>query len=84
MLEAVKLMVDQHVDVNAVDDTNGDAPLHIAASHGFSSIVQYLVDHGANLHLANYNGETPLAAATDAGRRGASTAELLRKLGARY
>jgi ankyrin repeat protein len=84
ILEAVTLMVDQRVDVNAVDDEKGDAPLHIAASRGFSSIVQYLVDHGASLHLVNYNGQTPLAAATDAGRRGEVTAGLLRKLGAMY
>ena len=82
ILEAAKLMVDHHVDVNAVDRKTGDAPLHIAASLGLGSVVQYLVDHGADLHLVNQKGRTPLAAATDAGRRGASTAELLRKLGA--
>jgi ankyrin repeat protein len=84
ILESVKLMVDRHVDVNAVDNENGDAPLHIAASRGYSSIVQYLFDNGADLHVMNYSGQTPLAAATAAGRRGASSAELLRKLGAKY
>ena len=95
ILEAVELIVDQHVDVNAVDDNSGDTPLHIAAtgssrgrasdaSLGFSSIVQYLVDKGADLQVVNDNGQTPLAAATDAGPRAASTAELLRKLGATH
>ena len=94
ILEAVTLIVDQHVDVNAVDDNSGDSPLHLAATAvgargsssdaplGFHSIVQYLVDKGADLHLVNDNGQTPLAAATDAGPRAASTAELLRELGA--
>ena len=84
ILGAVELIVEQHVDVNAVDNENGNAPLHIAASRGFSSIVQYLVDNGADLHLMNYSGETPLAAATAGGQRSASAAELLRKLGALY
>ena len=96
ILEAVTLIVDQHVDVNAVDDKSGDTPLHLAATAGgargsssdaplgFHSIVQYLVDKGADLHSMNYNGQTPLAAATDAGPRAASTADLLRKLGATY
>ena len=97
ILEAVKLIVGQHVDVNAADDKSGDTPLHIAATAvvgargsssdaalGFPSIVQYLVDKGADLDLANHNGQTPLAAAIDAGPRAARTAELLRKLGATY
>ena len=96
ILEAVTLIVDQYVDVNAVDDKDGDTPLHIAATGavgvrrgsssdaplGFSLIVQYLVDKGADLQAMNYKGQTPLAAATAAGPRAASTAELLRKLGA--
>jgi ankyrin repeat protein len=84
ILEAIKLMVDRHVDVNAVDDQGGNAPLHMAASRGFNSVVQYLVDNGADLHLMNYSGQSPLAAAIAAGQRGATTAALLRKLGAAY
>jgi ankyrin len=84
ILEAARLMLEHRVDVNAVDDKTGDAPLHIAASFGYASVVQYLADNGADLHLVNYNGQTPLAAATDAGRRAVGTAELLRKLGAKY
>jgi ankyrin repeat protein len=84
VLEAVKLIVDHHVDVNAVDDKSGDTPLQLAATLGFGSVVQYLVDKGADLHLANYSGQTPLMAASSAGTRGAGVAELLRKLGATY
>ncbi len=97
ILEAVELIVDQHVDVDAADDKRGDTPLHIAATAavrarggasdatlGFRSIVQYLVDRGADLHAVNHGGQTPLATAIGAGPRAADAAELLRKLGATY
>ena len=83
-LDIVKLLVDQHIDLNAVDHEDGNAPLHIAASRGLTAIAQYLVENGADLHLTNYSNETPLATATAAGRRGAAAAELLTKLGAKY
>jgi ankyrin repeat protein len=82
ILEAVKLAVAQHVDINAIDERLGNTPLHLAAARGYSSIVQFLVDSGADLQLMNYSAQTPLMAAMDAGRRGAKAAELLRKLGA--
>ena len=97
ILEAVELIVDRQVDVNAADDASGDTPLHIAATAavrvrggpsdaplGFPSIVRYLVDRGADLQAVNHDGQTPLAAATDAGPRAARTAALLRELGATY
>ena len=97
ILEAVELIVGQHVDVDAADDTSGDTPLHIAATAavgarggasdaalGFPSIVRYLVDKGADLHAVNHDGHTPLATAIAAGPRAARTAELLRILGTTY
>jgi ankyrin repeat protein len=54
----------------------GDTPLHVAASSDFTSIIQLLVDHGANLNAKNEKGQTPLALTTMGGRgaRGASPA----------
>ena len=95
ILEAVELIVDQHVDVDAADDGRGDTPLHIAATAavrvrggasdaplGYPSIVRYLVDKGADLQALNHDGRTPLATAIAAGPRAAGTAALLRELGA--
>ena len=90
VLEAVTVAVELGGDVNAAT-TNGDTPLHSAASAGLASVVQFLADKGAKLDAKNKRGQTPLAAAlarrptqggnnADADRK--STVDLLRKLGA--
>jgi ankyrin repeat protein len=61
-LEAVKLMVELHADVNTVD-ANGDTALHGAALRGSNEIVQLLVDNGARLDVRNGAGWTPLTIA---------------------
>jgi ankyrin repeat protein len=97
IFDAAKLAIELGDDVNAAT-TNGDTALHGAASFGFGSVIQLLVEKGAKLDVKNKRGQTPLQAAT-AGRQqgqggggndGANenadarkkTAELLRKLGA--
>lgn len=47
-LEVIKLLVDLGADVNAADDY-GITPLMAAANMGEVSIIQYLVDRGADL-----------------------------------
>ena len=47
-LEVIKLLVDLGDDVNAADDY-GITPLMAAANMGEVSIIQYLVDRGADL-----------------------------------
>ena len=47
-LEVVKLLVELGADVNAADDY-GITPLMVAANMGDVSIIQYLVDRGADL-----------------------------------
>lgn len=37
-----------------------NTPLHIAAKHGHLLIVKYLIEHGAQGHLANANGMSAL------------------------
>ena len=49
-------------DVNAASQ-NGDTALHVAASLGHDSVVQFLVENGARLDVKNSRGLTPLAAA---------------------
>ena len=89
MLEAVKLLLDQHVDVNAVNE-GGQTALHFAAL-SMDSVVELLVKNGAKLDIADRQGRTPMDMANGRGGPGRagqtaaprrSTIELLRKLGA--
>jgi ankyrin repeat protein len=47
-------------DINAATGTTGQTALHGAASRGATSIIQFLVDHGANLTAKDRHGRTPL------------------------
>ncbi len=87
--EAVKLAIESGNDVNAVSQY-GDTALHGASRAGMSSVIQYLVDHGARVDARNGWGETPLLITEGGGRRlngelivNKPSAELLRRLGAR-
>jgi ankyrin repeat protein len=57
-LEAVKLAFELGADVAAVNDF-GDTALHGAALRGANSVVQFLVDKGADLRARNKRGWTP-------------------------
>jgi ankyrin repeat protein len=91
-LEAVRALLDLHADVDAVNEA-GDTALHIAVTGRSDTIIQLLAEKGAKLDVKNKKGLTPLAMVSAGGRRGAgggaagsaptSTAELLRKLGAK-
>jgi ankyrin repeat protein len=90
MLEAVKMLLEQHVNVNAANDA-GQTALHFAAL-SMDSVVELLVKNGANIEAADRQGRTPMAMAQGkggAGRAGQAaqprptTIELLRKLGAK-
>ena len=88
-LEAVKLAVQFGADVNAVNQA-GNTAIHAAVPKGFHTVIQYLVDHGAKLDIANQRGQTPLKLAQDERSAGVfgrdslkSTEELLRRLGAK-
>ena len=52
-LEAVKLLLDLGLDVNAQADT-GRTALHGAAHKGSTQVVQVLADHGAKLDIRDY------------------------------
>jgi ankyrin repeat protein len=63
VLEAVKILVEElKADVRAVNDRNETA-LHGAVCRGADSVVQYLVDKGANLDAKDVEAMTPLDAA---------------------
>jgi len=65
-LEAIKLLVDYGVDVNAFN-TNGQTILHNAAARGSTAIIQFAADHGARLDKKDKQGRTPLDIAQGGG-----------------
>lgn len=58
-LEALKFAMTLGLDINAANN-RGETALHGAALRGADTIVQYLVDHGANLNAKSKAGFTPL------------------------
>jgi ankyrin repeat protein len=96
VLEAVTLLVDHGVDVNAFN-ANGQTILHNAATRGQNSVIEYVASKGAKLDRRDKQGRTALDIALGvgtAGRRAAGraaqgpvvnekTAALLRELMAR-
>ncbi len=91
-LDVTKLAIDLGADVNAAT-ANGDTALHSAASQALDSVVQWLVEKGANLEAVNKRKLTPLGVALLPRPRSplqiegpdlrSSTAAVLRKLGAK-
>jgi hypothetical protein len=69
ILETVRAALDVDPDANAANRA-GDTALHAAAQNGFDTVIQYLVDHGAQVNAKNARGQTPLAVATQRGGRG--------------
>ncbi|MCY4507991.1 MAG: ankyrin repeat domain-containing protein [Acidobacteria bacterium] len=57
-LEAVRMLVDLGNDIHAVND-RGETALHGAAYRGAPSIVDYLVEQGAQLDARSAQGWTP-------------------------
>ena len=87
VLEAVRLLVEEHgAEVNFVSDV-GETAMHAAAYRGANSVVQYLFDRSARLDVVAKDGRTPLRVAdgVEYGNSFAAhpqTAVLLRALGA--
>jgi ankyrin repeat protein len=71
------LLLERNVQVNAVDD-QGQTPLHVAAIWGQAAMVQFLLDHGADISLKTKDGETALDVA-DKSPSGNVAAEVLRR-----
>ena len=60
-LEAVQFLWELGgYDINAATETTGQTALHGAASRGAASVIQYLVDKGADLNVRDKKGRTPL------------------------
>lgn len=78
--EAIRLLLDVGLDINATT-TTGDTALHAAvAGRGSPVIVRFLIEHGADLHAKNKQGRTPLDIATASRREAPELVNLLRQL----
>jgi ankyrin repeat protein len=60
--EAVAAALALRGDVKAASQT-GDTALHVAAALGYDTVVQFLVERGADVSVKNTRGITPLMAA---------------------
>ena len=84
--EAVKLLVEAGADVNAVNEAKF-TPLHGAAFRGLDEVIQYLVEHGANIDAQDFMGRTAFRMAegskqTFQFQEWPETAQFIKKLGA--
>jgi ankyrin repeat protein len=85
-LAALKVAIEAGLDLHAVN-TKGETALHGAANRGADTIVQFLVDHGAELNVKTRQGHTPLDVAMGKATVAQlpvphdSTVALLKKLG---
>ena len=85
-LDAVRFLLERGAHVNAVDE-DGNTALHYVVDKGFDGVVELLVEHGADLDIANRQGQTPYAIVAR-GRTGnvaaaPATVRLLESLGTR-
>ncbi|HUK36182.1 MAG TPA: ankyrin repeat domain-containing protein [Vicinamibacterales bacterium] len=69
VLEAVTLLVEHGVDVNAFN-ANGQTILHNAATRGQNSVIEYVASKGAKLDRRDKQGRTALDIALGAGTGG--------------
>ena len=69
VLEAVTLLVEHGVDVNAFN-ANGQTVLHNAAQRGQNSVIEYVTRKGAKLDRRDKQGRTALDIALGAGSGG--------------
>jgi len=84
--EAVKILAEAGADLNATNEADYTA-LHGAAFRGLDEVVEYLVQHGANINARDYRGRTPYRLAEGSHQSfelqaWPETAEVLKRLGA--
>jgi ankyrin repeat protein len=84
--QAVKVLLEAGANINAVNEADFTA-LHGAAFRGLNEVVQYLVEHGADINARDFKGRTPYRLAEGAKQSfqfqsWPETADLLKQLGA--
>jgi len=63
----VHRLVEEGMDINALNE-KGKTVLHLASAIGRYSLVKYLVEHGANVHIKDKEHKTPLIYAIEKNR----------------
>ncbi len=58
--DRVKKLIDSGEDINKVDSSNNFSELHYASMKGKKEVVEFLIEHGANIDLQGYKKWTPL------------------------
>jgi ankyrin repeat protein len=79
-IEVVKLLLDEHAEVDAKDHL-GLTPLFEAAGSGCADVAQVLLVHGANPNAKNKSGETVMWWANNS--KSSTVADVLRLFGGR-
>lgn len=69
-LERIKHLIDAGASVNYQDPKRNETAAHLAASRGYTETLAELLRAGANPHLRDVNGMTPLHKAARAGSIG--------------
>jgi len=62
--ESVRMLLVNGIDVNSDDGTSAH-PLHVAACHSYPTVVQLLIDRGADVNLRSTKYGSPLIAALE-------------------
>jgi ankyrin repeat protein len=60
LAEVKRLVIDCGIDPNAREDDKSATPLHAAAESGSPEVVEFLLEHGADLNARDKYGDTPL------------------------
>ena len=60
---AVKRLIESGMNINQTDEKTGSTVLYHAVYNGNFSVMQHLVEAGADVNIADYNGYTPLSVA---------------------
>ncbi len=58
-ITGIKSLFKTETDIHAMDE-RGNTALHIAAINNNASLIQFLINEGANSTLTNFSGDTPL------------------------
>jgi ankyrin repeat protein len=72
----IRELIDAGADVNAKDALDR-TPLHLAAFHGRTEIIDLLIAHGADVNARDLTATSPLHAAVVAGKQGEAVRMLL-------
>lgn len=67
-VERVKAALQEGANMNVQDEVNGQTALMRATLHGWSSIVAFLMDQGADVNIGEKDGYTPAHGAGFQGR----------------